>query len=86
MACGACRAFGVATMAASREASPARATQSVVTCGMSYFSANTRADSSRWFATATNSSPWARIPRAWKSWIHPQPNNATFMRNRLTTL
>jgi len=26
---------------------------------------------------ATTSCPLATTPRAWKSWIHPHPNNAT---------
>src|SRR6185369_14653348 len=75
--CGAWSAFGVATTAASMSGSAASASQSVVTRGIAYRSANVRALSSRWFVTATSSSPCAITPRAWKSWIQPHPNRAT---------
>ena len=80
--CGAWSALGVDTTAASISGSAASASQSVVTRGIPYRSANARAVSSRWFATATISSPCSSTPRAWKSWIHPQPNSATRVMRR----
>src|SRR6478672_11196148 len=76
--CSAWSALGVAMMTAWIASPSMSARQSVVTRGIAYRSASVRALSSRWFAIATSSAPrYASTPRAWKSWIQPDPISAT---------
>ena len=56
----------------------ARASQSVVTRAMSWRSAKVRADLLPMVRDGDHLMPARDAPpRAWKSWIHPQPNSAT---------
>src|SRR6476661_4707817 len=71
-------ALGVAMMTAWIASPFVSARQSVVTRAIECRSASVRALSSRWFAIATSSAPgYASTPRAWKSWIQPDPISAT---------